>query len=118
MVATIGCAGRAGTTAVVSIEDATNTGLAGSILQLVPDEVCKVRLFSEREGPTVAIDLVSQVLHLVGSLGAAGGVDPGRPPIAQFGRRMYRNGFKSPNPPTTRQTWISRKGGSSRVFAS
>ena len=93
----------------MSIEDATNTDLAGSILQLVPDEVCKVRLFSEKEGPGAAIDLVSQVLHLVGSLGAVGGVDPGRPPIAQFGRRMYRNGFKAPNLPTARQTWISRK---------
>ena len=100
---------RAGTTAIVSIEDATNTGLAGSILQLVPDDVCKVRLFSEKEGPAVAIDLVSQVLHLIGSLGAVGGVDPGRPPIAQFGRRMYRNGFKAPNLATARQTWISRK---------
>ena len=50
MVATIGCDGGLGTTAVVSIEDATNTGLAGTILQLVPDDVCKVRLFSERKG--------------------------------------------------------------------
>ena len=100
---------RAGSTAVVSIEDTTNTDLASTILQLVPDEVCKVRLSSEREGPGAAIDLISQVLHLVGSLGAIGGVDPGRPPIAKFGRRMYRNGFKAPNLPTARQTWIARK---------
>ena len=100
---------RAGTTAVVSIEDATNTGLADTILQLVPDDVCKVRLFSERAGPAVAIDLIGQVLHLVGSLGAIKGVDPGRPPIAKFGRTMYRNGFKVPSLPTARQTWIARK---------
>ena len=100
---------RAGATAVLSLEDATNTGLAGTILQLVPDEVCKVRLFSEKEGPGGAIDLISQVLHLVGSLGAIEGVDPGRPPIAKFGRTMYRNGFRAPNLPTARQTWIARK---------
>ena len=100
---------RTGSTAVVSIEDATNTGLASTILQLVPDDVCKFRLFSEREGPGATIDLVGQVLHLVGSLGAIAGIDPGRPPVAKFGRRMYRNGFKAPHLPTARQTWIARK---------
>ena len=100
---------RAESTAVVSIEDATNTGLASTILQLVPDDVCKFRLFSEGEGPGAGIDLISQVLHLVGSLGAIRGLDPGRPPIATFGRTMYRNGFKAPLPPTARQTWIARK---------
>ena len=100
---------RAGTTAVMSIEDSTNTKLASTILQLVPDEVCKVRLFSHMEGPAATVDLFVQLLHLVGSLGVIGGFDPGRPPVAKFGRRMYRNGFKASNVPTARQTWVARK---------
>lgn len=100
---------RAGSTAVVTLEDATSTGLADSILKQMPDDLCKVRLLSECEGPAAAIDLVSQVLYLVGTLGALRGVDPGRPPIAEFGRKMYRTGFKTPSLPTVRQTWISRK---------
>ena len=100
---------RAGSTAVVTLEDATNTGLADSILRQMPNDLCKVRLLSESEGPAAAINLVSQVLNLVGSLGALRGIDPGRPPIAEFGRKMYRTGFKAPNLPTARQTWISRK---------
>ncbi len=100
---------RGGTTAVVSIEDSANTKLASTILQLVPDEVCKVRLFSHLDGPVGTIDLFVQVLHLIGSLGVIGGFDPGRPPVAKFGRRMYRNGFKASNVPTARQTWVARK---------
>ena len=100
---------RGGTTAVVSVEDSTNTKLASTILQLVPDDVRKVRLVSNLDGPAATIDLFVQVLHLVGSLGVIGGFDPGRPPVAKFGRRMYRNGFKASNVPTARQTWVARK---------
>ena len=100
---------RAMSTAVVSIEDRDNTELASSILQFVPDDVHKIRLFSDRSGPSAAIDLVSQVLHLVGFLGAESAIDPGRPPVEMFGRKMYRNGFKTSNGRTARQTWIARK---------
>ena len=69
----------------------------------------QVRLCSEREGPYSSIELVSHVLHLVGLLGVEAGVDPGRPPVSKFGRKMYRNGFKASNGRTVRQTWIARK---------
>ena len=100
---------RGGTTSVVSIEDSANTTLAGTILQLMPDEVCKLRLSSHFEGPEATIDLFVQVLHLIGSLSVIGGFDPGCPPVAKFGRRMYRNGFKASKAPTARQAWVARK---------
>lgn len=100
---------RAETTAVLSIEDKTNKLLADNILQLMPDNVQKIRLFSDMEGPSAGIELVSQVLSLVGLLGAESGVDPGRPQVARFGRKMYRRGFHVSNPRTPRQTWIARK---------
>ena len=100
---------RAESTAIVSLEDRDNTRLATSILQLVPEQVQQYRLFSDRNGPSAAIDLVSQVLYLVGSLGAASGIDPGRPTVEKFGRKMYRNGFKTYNNRTARQTWVARK---------
>ena len=100
---------RAKSTAILSFEDEGNTRLATSILRLVPDDVQKIRLFSGREGPYASIELVSKVLHIVGILGVACGIDPGRPPIAMFGRKMYQNGFRAPNSHTIRQTWIARK---------
>lgn len=100
---------RAETTAVLSIENKTNKHLADNILQLVPDNVQKIRLSSEKEGPSAGIELVSQVLNLVGSLGTESGVDPGRPQVARFGRKMYRSGFHVANLRTPRQTWIARK---------
>lgn len=100
---------RGETTAIVSLEDAANTQLADSILRLVPDDVRAVRLFSEKKGPAAGIDLVGQVLHLTGLLGSVSGVDPGRPPVAMFGRKMYRNGFKAPAAPAARKAWVARK---------
>ena len=100
---------RAKSTAILSLEDSTNKHLASSILQLVPDDVDKVRLFSGRRGPYASIELVSNVLHIVGMLGAESETDPGRPPVSIFGRRMYRNGFKESNARTVRKTWIARK---------
>ena len=100
---------RSQTTAIISIEDDSNTRLASSILKLVPDDVPRVRLVSKREGPYASIELVSHVLHIVGLLGVVSGIDPGRPHVATFGRKMYRNGFEAPAGKSVRQTWVSRK---------
>ena len=100
---------RSQTTAIISLEDESNTNLAGSILKLLPDDVPRVRLLSDREGPYAAIELVSHVLHLVGHFGVVSEVDPGRPPVTMFGRKMYRNGFEAPPGKTVHETWISRK---------
>ena len=100
---------RIDTTSILSLEDSAATALAGSILHLVPDDVHKVRLRSEKRGPIATVDLVSHVLHLIGSLGSYLDIDPGRPSVAGFGRKMYRNGFKISNGRTARRTWIARK---------
>ena len=97
------------TTAVVSIEDPANTELASSILRLLPEDVKRVRLTSKRNGPDATIELVAKVLQLIGALGVSAGVDPGRPPVPEFGRRMYRNGFPMSKRPGARQVWISKK---------
>jgi fructoselysine-6-P-deglycase FrlB-like protein len=96
-------------TAIVSLEDAGTTNLATSMLRLVPTDVRICRLVSEREGPTAGVDLISQELYLTGLVGSAFGVDPGRPPVATFGRRMYRNGFKLRGFPENHHTQVERK---------
>lgn len=100
---------RATSTAVVSIEDKSNSRLAESILTLLPDDVQKVRLISDKKGPCAAIDLVCHVFHLIGSLGAELGMDPGQPVVEKFGRKMYRKGLGATNQRTPRETWIARK---------
>ena len=100
---------RAESTAIVSLEDKDNTRLAGSMLELVPDRVQKFRIYSDRRGPGAAIELVYQVLHLVGALGAESGIDPGRPSVEKFGRKLYQNGFKAYSNRSVRETWIARK---------
>lgn len=100
---------RGETTAIISLEDSANTKLAEEVLSFVPDEVKVCRLISQYEGPVASVDLMSQVLYLTGLVGEAVGIDPGRPPVAIYGRRMYRNGFRVNESRSTRETWIERK---------
>lgn len=100
---------RDNTTSILSIEDSATAPLASSILHLVPNDVHRIRLCSDRNGPIATVELVSHVLHLIGSLGVQLGLDPGRPHVAVYGRKMYRNGLKVTNRQTVRRTWIARK---------
>ena len=54
-----------------------------------------VRLETGLDGPAAAIDLTLQVFRLVEFFGAERGIDPGRPGVRDFGRRLY--GIGVPN---------------------
>ena len=100
---------RGETTAIVSFEEPSNSSLAQSTLELIPDDVRKIRLVSTKHGAASAVDLVGLTMHFAGALGEESGIDLGRPKIAAFGRKMYRKGFASSRPASIRQAWISRK---------
>lgn len=75
-----------GILALVGDEDAV---LADRTLALIPADipVCRIRL----PGPPPAVALASLVaaLHVTGWAGAACGIDPGRPGVPDFGRKLY-----------------------------
>lgn len=67
--------------------------LAARTLELLPDGVPVVKMSTEFDGPVAAIDLTLQVFRLVGFFGALRGIDPGRPGVADFGRKLYDLGM-------------------------
>lgn len=94
--------------AIVSFETPKAQRLASKTLSLLPDAIPTLRVQSPHDGPMGAIELVCASLELGLVAGNVHGVDPGRPTIADFGRRLYR-GFPAMPPKNVSTGWIERK---------
>ena len=77
---------------IVSLETKESTREATRMLRLLPRGTEILRVKSESEGPAATIQLIHQVMGLAGKAAASRGIDPGRPEVAEFGRRLYRAG--------------------------
>jgi phosphoglycolate phosphatase-like HAD superfamily hydrolase len=64
--------------------------LSDKTIHLLPDNIPILRVETNETGPTGGIDLLVRVLHLVHLIGNAQGLDPGKPGVPVFGRRIYR----------------------------
>ncbi len=98
--------------AMLVIETPPLALLANKTLTLLPAMYPRALLRSSFDGPLAGIDLLLQVFHLVGAIGQQIGIDPGRPKVPEFGRKIYSLGL---NPvicnrkASNRKVWISRK---------
>ena len=79
-------------TGIVSLETLDSVREAERTLKYLPESIDILRVKSTREGPTATIELVATVMELAGSVADVRGIDPGRPAVPEFGRRLYRAG--------------------------
>ena len=80
---------RAAKTIIVTVEDNQYGSLFTKTLNLLPSNIEVIRLQSRLMGPAAAIDLTIRVFGLVRDLGIMLGIDPGRPGVPEFGRKIY-----------------------------
>lgn len=80
---------RAAETAVLALETPEISALAKRTLGLIPSGIPILRLTTRRTGPLAAIDLMWATLKWTDTLAKAQGVDPGRPRVPEFGRKMF-----------------------------
>jgi len=83
------------TTGVVALVGPEEVEIARRTLELLPDSVPALTLDTDQDGPAGSLDLLIQAMALVGTMGAARGIDPGKPKVASFGRQLYR--LRTPN---------------------
>jgi len=76
-------------TTVVALIDDSVQSLAEEALQILPSSIDRIELRAHVPWPWSVPDLLMQSMHLVGALARAHKMDPGRPDVAQFGRRLY-----------------------------
>ena len=86
--------------------------LAKKTMDLLPRRYPRVVLSSSLLGPLAGIDLCIQIFRLVNEAGKRACIDPGRPRVPEFGRKIYHIGL-SPALPTkrtkNRNIWVRRK---------
>jgi hydroxymethylpyrimidine pyrophosphatase-like HAD family hydrolase len=76
-------------TGVLAIYGREESNLAERTLRLIPPSVPVARIGMASAGPLTAVAALVAVLHLVGMAGRARGIDPGKPGVPEFGRRIY-----------------------------
>lgn len=81
---------RASESAIVAMIGGDDEGIAEKTLSVLPPEIPVLRLTTPENGPASTLRFLGDILHLVGALGDAREIDPGRPGVPPFGRKIYR----------------------------
>lgn len=105
-----GLARRASETGVIALSTPDCQSIADRTLRLIPTTVPRLHLVTNTTGSSGAIDLITRGFHLVGSVADCHSVDPGKPHVAEFGRRLY--GLPSAQRVSTQpliDVWVQRK---------
>jgi hydroxymethylpyrimidine pyrophosphatase-like HAD family hydrolase len=67
---------------------------------LLPEEVGVVRIDLKHRSVAGGLAAVAMCMHIVGLAGSAVGIDPGRPTVPAFGRKLYHLGGPASRTPT------------------
>ncbi len=79
-------------TGVIMLTNAACEGLARRTADPLPASIPVVTLDTELDGPAGMLSLLVQCMCAAGVLGRQRGIDPGRPGVADFGRKLYGMG--------------------------
>lgn len=80
---------RADTTGVLALFSDPDRELADATLRLIPSDVPVARIDLPAAGAPSRVAALIAVLHVVGDVGEAREIDPGRPHVPAFGRQIY-----------------------------
>lgn len=98
--------------ALLVLESPPLSRLAKRTIELLPEDYPRTVLRSSFEGPLSGIDLCKQIIHFVDEAGKMAGIDPGRPRVPEFGRKIYHIGLSlvaTSRRANNRRLWIQRK---------
>ncbi len=82
-------------TCIIALVTPNDKDLAEKTLNLLPKEIPVLKLESEYEDEFAAIDLLHQSFYLVDKIGDLQNIDPGRPGVPEFGRKLYHLRYAS-----------------------
>ena len=80
---------RGDTSAVLSFTTSRDKGLADKTISLIPTNIPVVQLHFEGNDTHASIAALVTALHIVALAGEAKNIDPGRPNVPAFGRKIY-----------------------------
>ena len=80
---------RAERSALIAFVTPTDESVAAQTIRLIPKKVSTLRLDIPWTGTVANLAALGHVLAIVQSAGISRGIDPGRPKVPSFGRRIY-----------------------------
>lgn len=80
---------RGNASAVLAFVTTEDRALATKTLALIPTSIPIVRLDLPFDGIGAVVASLARVFYITGSAGRVVGIDPGRPGVPEFGRRIY-----------------------------
>lgn len=80
---------RPQSTAVIALVTGNDRTIAIKTLNFIPDTIPVLTIETALKGPLASVFSLIASLFLVGIAGSARGIDPGRPGVPEFGRRIY-----------------------------
>jgi len=88
---------RKDTTAIVAFIDNENSKLAEKTLGLLPEEIPIFKIYIKKENVDALLEAYDYIFDIVNEIGKIQGVDPGRPKVEEFGRKLYHISHKLGN---------------------
>lgn len=97
-------------TTIVAFCDRQTSSLAQRTMAILPADVPVVELSSPLEEPVSCLDLLGYSMHLLGSVAAQANLDPARPEVPEFGRRLYhlKSRAQTPRLPATNPAVVQK----------
>ena len=80
---------RGSTTAVLALVTDDDRDIADKTLRLIPADIPVARIDIPHSGVRASLTALAKALYIVGLAGEARSIDPGRPGVPLFGRRIY-----------------------------
>ena len=76
-------------TCLIALVNPNCEKLVNKTMKLIPDYIPKIIISTNYEGPIAAISLLIQIFYVIKFFGNLKNIDPGRPGVADFGRKIY-----------------------------
>ena len=76
-------------TCLIALVNPNCEQLANKTIKLIPEYTPKIIISTNYEGPIATISLLIQIFYVVKFFGKIKNIDPGRPGVADFGRKIY-----------------------------
>jgi len=86
---------RGSTSYVLALITPSEKTLAQRTLSYLPKTTPALTIETQTSDPTSSIDLLIKSFHFVNQIGAVRGIDPGRPGVPDFGRKLYNLRYQS-----------------------
>ncbi len=100
---------RPNDTSILSLEASEDELVASQTLELLPSTIPIKRITNSRTGPTADIAAICEGFYIVEAAGHFQGIDPGRPGVPSFGRKLYHaNAFRRTGSTTDIPKWKVR----------